>query len=851
MDSTWFHIDCTLGSNYWDKSNEFKKGYSFQYFAPDPSQLILTHYPKDKTMQLLRAPITSAELEPLVVHPLFAASRGIRPITWNRTITVDEQSHSTEVKFVANPSMKLGYKLVYMEDDAEKCKAIEKRNNLVLMQRDGNTVTVNVALPFRGSYTLLLTVNSEVKKLPPIMFLSYRIISSSNAKEEIGYPKAYEMAAIAYDFQLLYWNQCRCNSICESETEQLGVVFKAKRGISCTHFLIPGKTRNTIPSDESMVYNYNTMIVSSENTAAKGDKSSLCVYSLKVVFPYEGWWTICLNGSKSNPNYRTTQTQGYVTLMSYHVLARKGNSELSFPNFFTPLLSLSYFDPIPVVNQSIEIPFKATHPMKFDAHIVQKKPGAFEYGSYVQIEKLDAVPGYPQQYKLKARFPQPGKWYVRVFGRQEEKDEEESTATANHSLFYLLLDVKEPMEGAVTITVDSKEAAKAIQFRVDDDGFVTFPDNGEPLTVSFNCIKNTPFKHHILPVEPNNTLRQEEFEGLPILDHCTFINMYKVTFAQSMKARPKIRAVRANTTPLLPSQLCDLTSLHRLHASFPWPGKWIIEVFAKTSSTPESDFVAVFHIIVDVTKPTKGMYYPILYSEFDALGLNIPEENISYNPIYDSSEFSLSLHAPNDTHISWSITVNDSDVPSYATRGFVQEFITKNTNRHFRMTFSNPGVWKAVLYAAKDQPDGRKLTQDDFSPVIEFSLLVKHVDPDVAFPEIYPQFKKYRLSISPKDLPLITRVHNTTSSVVIPLHSPGNVNFAHRMESAEMSVEECRSMSDMYSSESGSGLHELAVGITKPGIYSITLWAQYIESESEDKEWELVLRHTIQCITQN
>ncbi len=818
---------------------EFERGYTRQYFVPDPSQLIFTHFPTDKMWQLLKAPVTCAEMEPLVIHPLFAASRGIRPITWSRTIRVDEDKHSTVIKLMAPSSVKVGVKLFYMEDDVEKCKMVEKKKTFLLVQRDGDSVIINVGFPFRGSYSLLLTMTSEEKNATPLMFLSYRIISSSDAEQELGFPKSYEMAATAYSFRLLYWNQCDCSCVCECEAEHLGLIFKAKRGIICSHFLTPGKTRNTIPSDDSMTYNYNTMIVSNSNTIAKGDKKSQCVYNLKVIFPYEGWWTICLNGTKANPNYRSN-SNGYVTLMSYHVLARKGNPDLSYPYILTPQVSLSKFDPIPTVSQSIEVPFHTTDPMEFHAHVIEKKPSAIEFESYIQIEKVDDSLGIPNEYKLKARFPKPGKWYVRVFGRQEAKEEEEEVRTMNHGLFSLLVNVKEPAEGALVIAVDSREIANAIQFKIDDNGFISFPDNGEPLIVNFNCKKNTLFKHHIQPVEPNSKAPLEEFEGLPILDHCTFISLYKVSFAQSMKSRPKLRTVRASTQPLLPSQLCDLTSPHRLHASFPWPGKWIVEVFSKMSSS--SDFFHTFHLILDVNVPTRRVYYPILHTGFATFGLNIPEESIGYNPIYDSSEFELSLNAPHNTHIAWNIKVVDSDA-SHATQGFVQEFKTKNANRHFRMAFSTPGVWKALLYAAKDPSDDRKLVEADFSPVIELSLLVKHVDPDVAFPVIYPHFEKYKLRFSPTHLPLISCVHNITSKVVIPLYSPGYVNFVHRMESAEMSAEDCQLLSEMYSSVSDSGLHEIAVRIVRPGLFVIMLWAQYEGSD----DWNPVLRHTIKC----
>ena len=801
---------------------------------------ILTHWPNDTCWQLLQSTIEREELDSLIIFPFCAFSRGIRPLTWNRSIKLGKTQKSTTIELIAQPTKKIGAKLVYMGKDIGKCQEIQTNSsNLIHIQRNGEVVSIKAALPFKGTYSLLLSVNQENKKTLQV-FLSYHITCMNDSTEEMGYPKVYEMAAAAFEFRLVYWTQSLHDCVCETETGELSLVFKAKRGMSCSHFLIPGKTRNTRPTDHLSVHYYNTMIVGDTSSNDDTNDQEESLQMLKVVFPEEGWWTICLNGTKGNPNAKTHG--GYVTLMSYHVFAKKGNSVSSFPYIQSPIVSFCNTDPIPSISESVEVPFTTLKPLDFQAYIVETKSNARELASYTQVEEAELVAVSPNQYMLKAIFPKPGKWYVRVFGCEKENTKDE----AYTSLFSLLVDVEKPMSDAIAVSVNAKIADKN-KLQLLDKGFICFPDDGQPLVINFECGKSRIlFRHQIRPEDPDAQSRLKESGHPTLLEHCTYLAPLHNTIdiLSASKFRPKLLSARSQTQPVLPTQnLTESMPMFRLHAAFPWSGKWTVEFYAKAPADEEAKLA--FHVTLNVSKPSKGICYPILHPGFHRLGINIPEQFISYSPICGTTDFELPFNAPTDIHFAWNIEVAGSD-KTYTQQGFVHQFGNRNPSHHFLLSFCTPGLWKAQLFAASAKSE-KSPSERDYKPVLEISLLVDHdnIDREVSYPELFPAFKKYGLSIAKTHLPLISRVTNTHTNIVVPFFSPENVKFWHRIEPAEGSEEECRMMTQMVSN-TNSGLYEISVKLSKPGTFWIMLWAQ--PAESKESEWDPVLRHTVECV---
>ena len=132
VDDVWFAVDCTLGAYYCDhrdKSAAFKPNFNRHFFVTTPSTFILTHWPNDTRWQLLQSNIQREELEPLIIFPSCSFSRGIRPLTWNRSIKLSKTQKSTMIELIAQPTLKIGAKLVYMGKDVGKCQEVQTNSS--------------------------------------------------------------------------------------------------------------------------------------------------------------------------------------------------------------------------------------------------------------------------------------------------------------------------------------------------------------------------------------------------------------------------------------------------------------------------------------------------------------------------------------------------------------------------------------------------------------------------------------------------------------------------------------------------------------------------------------------------
>ncbi len=904
VEGVWVPVDCTFGANYRDKSMKFQPNYTRHFFAATPSTFILTHWPDTKDWQLLETSVEREALNPLVILPSCAAGRGTRPLTWKRSIVVSKDQHSTVIELTAKPSLRIGAKLLYKQGGTVYV-VMDKKH--ILIQRNEDVVYIHAAFPCKGVYSLLITINpaNTGKGQVTQVFLSYHIMCMSETSREISYPKVYPFPASKYNFRFLFWNQSRPDCVCESNFDRLNLAFKANRGMTFSHFLIRGKTRDSRPQDHSVVYNYNTMVVTEIDTADE----KLSLHMLKVVFPMKGWWTICLLGTTFNPDLEIQR--GYVTLMSYHVYAHEQDSISTFPRIISPQVSACCFDLISSVSESIDILFTTTKPLvEFQAYLMEKKPNAPELESYVRVElvSLDA-----NQYKLIAMFPKPGHWYVHVFGRPEEEflpeEVEEDCSEAVEAdrpeaveenrpeaveenrpeaveedrpeeveedrpeaveedlsqenppdeddpdkprkipgdnphcgLFSLLVNVKTPMQGALSVIRSSNQ----VSFQ--NKEYITFPDNGKPLRIDFDSDKDAPFRHRVIPEDRDENILKE-YEGLSLLEHCTYLAPLRPAEASIPLSivRPILRSLRSVTQQVLPyHQLKGTTSTYRVYASFPWPGIWNVAVFAPTPGS--ADYSLAFHVTVEVTKPSRGVCYPFIYEEFIQLGMRIPIESICYNPIStESADFELPFNAPDDIQFTWNIEVAGSD-NCYKKQGFVHQLGNRSSSHIFRLSFSTPGIWRAVLFAKKfTTPE-----EDIYKHILEISLLVNTVDRDVAFPEIFPAFKKYGLSIARVDLPFLSRVQDTPITVVLPLYCQDYVKFFHRFDCAEKTEEKKMLLPQtqmLQYPDLESARYEIRIEIAEPGTYKIQLGAQWMDCEEND--YEPVLTHVITCTTEN
>lgn len=847
----WFLLDCTFGAGYLDQSKEFKRAYSRHYFATPPTQLILTHLPEKEEWQLLEIPVTQDELKPIVECPAYTFGMGITPGTWSRSIQLSEKDAATSIDLTAKSSVKITAKLTPLGNDSEKSQDIINFDNLVTIQRDGDEVKIRVVLPWKGSFIFAISASQEKKRAFPQhrVCLSYRIQSSANPVGEIGFPKVYEMAAAAFGFKLVCWSQAVNNYICESSSGDLNIAFTAAKNMSFSHYLIAGKTRNTRPKDEGTIYRYNSMIVADARSSSGNDKA---LYMLKLIFPSEGWWTICLSGMKANP--KVDVQSGFTTLMSYQVYARKSQPKPTYPSVSSSQVSFCHFDPIIATSEPLDVEFLTASPMDFHSFISFRHANAEPFDSFVQILDPKKTVSSRHQYQLKATFPKPGKWYVHVFGKEKDGPGDKP----QRILFRLLVDVEKPMAGSIIAQVNS-EFTKRVQLTVADEGYTSFCDNGVPFSIDFTCDQQgVTFQHQVRPVECDPQAAPEGSKMLSLVDHCSYLAYPDKNEAGALEDSGKdpqsensdqdvvnpVKSAQNLSQDVRPAN--TLSDAYRLHASFPWAGKWIVELFAKHAD--EESFILAFHINLDVTKPSKGVCYPKIYPGFHELGFSIPEQVTAYNPYCGTSEFELPFNAPDSLQFVWGTKLDGRDSVKLRKQGFVHQFGNRSPSHHFQLSFSKSGIWTAQLFAkpkpALTEEEDDKSISNTFVPVLEVSLHVQTVDRDASFPLIYDAFTRFGLSIAKTHLPFISRVTCIPAKVVIPFFSPPDVKFWHKVDRTHGSGEELNMLTRLVS-DPNTGLYELRLKATEAGTYRISLWAQPLEST--DQEWLPVLCHTVQC----
>ena len=853
MDDTWFLVDCTFGTGYLDRSKEFKRVYSRHYFATPPSKLILTHWPEKEEWQLLETPVTQEELKSIVECPAYTSGMGIEPCTWSRSIQLSGRDAAASIDLTAKHSVQITTKLTPLDNDLQISQNIVNFDNLVSVQRNADEVKIRVVLPWKGNFIFAISASQEKKQEFPThrVCLCYRIQSPVNPVGEVGYPKVYEMAASAFKFKLACWSQAVNDYVCESYSGDLNLTFTAEKNISFSHYLISGKTRNTRPEDEGTIFRYNSIIVADSHNNSSNDTP---LYMLKVVFPKEGWWTICLSGMKANPNEDVES--GFTTIMSYQVYARKGKPKSTYPNIYSSQVSFCQFDPIIATSKTLEVEFLADNPMNFHSFITFSHSNAEPLDCFVQVLDLENTLSSRRQYQLKAIFPKAGKWYVHVFGKEKDSTRDQPLRV----LFRLLVDVENPMADAIIAQVNS-EFAKCVQITVADEGYTSFCDNGLPFSIGFTCdLQGIEFQHQLRLAESNSQAASEGSETMSLLEHCSYL-----AYPVKIEAKAVDHEASGEVSPANKSESSDqdvaksfqnisqevtlaskLPNAYRLHASFPWAGKWIVELFAKHPD--EESFILAFHVNLDIKIPSKGVCYPKIFAGFHELGFSIPEQVTTYNPLCGTSEFQLPFNAPNSLQFVWSIKLNGRDSVKLRKQGFVHQFgNNRSPSHHFRLSFCKSGIWTAQLFAkprlATIEVDNKSI-KTNFLPVLEVSLRVQTINRDASFPLIYDAFSRFGLSLAKTHLPFISRVTCLPAKVVIPFFSPPDVKFWHKVDPADSCREESNLLARMVSNPD-TGLHELRFKATEAGVYRISLWAQPLDSK--DTEWLPVLCHTVQC----
>ena len=801
-------MDCSFGSGAVNSDKTvFAPEFTRHYFAVPPERLVLTHWPLEASWQLLESPITLQQMQPLIPAHAQVFGFGIQPQNWSECIHIFN-SPVVRIRLNAEPDMKITAKLT---EYAVPSTGAQKPDfsapgiaQAIYIQCTENSIAVNAAIPHSGCFLLNIYMKqpfSGGQQDPKYQLcLSYQIRSVFSHQAQVGYPLVYDAISSAFGFQLLHWNLPQKSYVQENEVGKLEVVFRAKPDLQFDHCLLPGKVKDF---STSATYQYQTMIVR--------DSEDPTLYALQIVLPEIGWWTINLCASKADVDL--TGTAGYTTILNYHVLAKKALEKHSYPH---PLsLNVAFESCTPICASGYK-PF----------HLLFTFPKALQFHCYLthscpQGERMDlctkVIPLSPprgmrisnHRYALKVIFPKPGKWYVHVFAKHESSEK----TTSYFELFDLCLEVDGGMSNTIFPYLN--------------------PSLAKELSITFNTNDPTVFLDDATPF-------QMQFLGPTDLDAIHDIKLLSAT-------QDRVSTDTSTSEQHHTALLCDSSSnSHRckytLKAVFPYAGKWSVCLFS--SSVSGADKKLLIRADVDVSNPTPNVAYLKLHAAFKELGLSVLDEHLQYNVACDSPDFRLPFTAPDNLNFEWTM----KHVPSgekLHQQAFVHYTIAEQSSSTHRLdlVLSRPGFWQLCLFAKpiSIQQSHEIETNENYSPVLDFSIQTKDVITDRAFPQIFKPFHSFGMRMEmPSTLPLPSTINQIPGSVAIPFYSPPLVKFWHCAEVAELPD---RRYDTRMVSNPDSGIHELAVEIIEQGHWTITLYAQHTDSSSQN--WVAVLQHFV------
>ena len=820
-------MDCSMGSGFISPNTEYQKNFTCHFFAIPPQRMILTHWPTEKKQQLLKDPLTLSKLQPLIPLSPKAAEYGINPDNWSEYLEVPIETCNpiVSVSFICNTDVKLIAKLSSIQqeiDDSTNSHEVAYQTLVYIyrkishIKQGTSTVNIRAAVPHTGWYTLNIYASRNISTSNYEEVLSYQLQCNTDigSQYKIGYPILYDMAAAAFDFQLLHWNKPMPDYCCEILSGKLDIAFHAKPELQFFHYIAEGKAEN--PVNANNIHHHNTLVAQNKS----GDPH---LHALRTVFPSLGWWTVYLCATKAvDSDSQQPTVSGYTTVFKYSVHVKNGNSKQSFPNITVPYVRLMYPEAIFASgNEMLTVPFHSLRVLEFCCYLTYETQTneLIENYATVAINNCTTLPEetrWKQHYDLRIIFPKPGKWFVHVYGRA-------STTTGTEkdtALFTLSVNVDSALSGKLFPTIYSSIATE-LNISCYESGCITFHDDGYPFIYKFQAPRHS---IHLIP--------NIEFKG-----GNADIILDKKALQQCTLLSPTITD---------DSEL----SMYTMNAVFLSVGTWSVQLFgahAESSSDIES-YNLVMYIQLQVQNPTPNMCYPTIYPAFYDLGLSIPNELLLYNQVSEGSEVKFPFQSPEamvfDTRLSQDseVFINQAIVHygSDTTGDFLQQ-------RNLHIVFPKTGQWVIHVYAGSCSVVQNRPEDSNIEKMVVFELKIKALscNDTYTFPQIFDPFhSKFSLKLDEERYPLISSIKRIPSIITIPFYSPPSVKFWHHATTPESDINPITRMH----SDPQTGLHELSVEVAEHGQAIVIISALRSDSSDNQKQkWTTVLKHIIQA----
>ena len=256
----------------------------------------------------------------------------------------------------------------------------------------------------------------------------------------------------------------------------------------------------------------------------------------------------------------------------------------SYPRILSPHISFEGINPTTATgDDQFTIPFASSKYFFCTHYLIFGEKSEESLKGYTRVDFCGKVRNKERFiYKLSVLFPWPGNWYVHVLGKEMEKNQ-------HTSLFQLNIAVNSAVNSAVRNTsfVDcNPQTAESLGVRLLNDGVLTFTDNGQPPTYSFEALPGINVHHSLVS-------QQKEEESSH--DYCTFLSS-------------KLNDDKSQT-------------LYTIHTVFPHPGKWSVQVSG--ASKDSSNYNLVITLNVSVSNPSSQLCYLKIKPAFSQLNMSI------------------------------------------------------------------------------------------------------------------------------------------------------------------------------------------------------------------------------------
>ena len=519
-------------------------------------------------------------------------------------------------------------------------------------------------------------------------------------------------------------------------------------------------------------------------TKINKDENNPSLHTLHAVFPSEGWWRVNLEDDH--------------VIMSYKVYAECGKTNVLFPNVYIYPNEAN----IELVSSDITefqgngnpfvIQFYALPGSSFSHDIHHLSDDLKKIETFKNYSIVSEHPTTPNLFTLQAIFPKAGKWKVNLYSR------EKGMINNHHCLFFLVhsdFTPQEPQYWGYPRIHQTKSNFHLLSCNPQDEVAHTCKCERGELKLTFTADPNAKMQHYIKPGRSGKS--------------------------EALWCYTKISKDENNP------------SLHTFHAVFPSPGWWRVNL--------EDDHVIMSYKVYAERGKTNVLFPNIIPNEanIELVTSSMVEFQDDGNPLI------LQFHALPGFQFSHKICLlssNDQEIELETVKNCanVSRCSTEPNLFTLQATFPQAGKWAVNLYAGNlyaGKPDMKK-----FPLVIQVKYVnVKHPQPDLQFPTVYPKFDEMGFRFTD-----VRRLQIPTKVVAIPTVIRTLLCIPDEIETLPKAIvngEKICTATKVHSASTQG--QELQATIDRRGVWTVKLSARNIQAYCGT---QTVMKYTIEAL---